>query len=194
MTDVLSHLVDAPIANILILAGLAFLAIGVLGKISGKIEPNTTGRILSGLLGLILLIYGIYNHAATDAAPNQPNPTPIAAGRRPPRPVKPAPAGISGDWKNDNPQTRGITRLEVRQSGDLVAVHAWGACSPHDCDWGSTNGPVQGQSASVTWDQGFVLRKMTLVADGERLRMALDSVYRDNRQPQNGVEYFVRNP
>jgi hypothetical protein len=38
------------------------------------------------------------------------------------------------------------------------------------------------EAASVTWDQGFVLRNMTLFLDGGRLRMVLDGVYRNNRQ------------
>ena len=195
MTDLLSHLVDAPVANIFILAGLAFLAIGVLGKISGKIEPSTGGRIMSGLLGMALLIYGIYAHGATDAARNQAIQTarrPVTQGQPPRKPVNRAREPFSGKWRNDNTQTRGITRLEVQQSGNLAAVHAWGACSPQDCDWGTANGPASGGSVSVTWDQGFVLRKMTLFPDAGRLRMVLDSVYRDKRSPQHHVEYFVR--
>src|SRR5215469_11697707 len=58
MGDLLSHLVDAPLANILILAGLAFLGVAVIGKISGKIEPSTSGRVMAGILGLALLAYG----------------------------------------------------------------------------------------------------------------------------------------
>jgi hypothetical protein len=121
--------VDAPIANILILAGLAFLAIGVVGKTSGKIEPGTTGRIMSGLLGTVLLIYGIYNHATADSARNQNEPTsekPITQGRLPEKSPRPFSQSVfSGAWKNDNPQTRDITRLEVQQNGDQVAVNAW---------------------------------------------------------------------
>jgi hypothetical protein len=184
MADLLSHLVDAPLANILILAGLVFLGIGIVGKISGKIEPSTTGRIMSGLLGMALLIYGIYAHSSADKAgparPKQGNSGPDSA--------------LSGDWRNDNPQTRGITRLEVRRKGDLVVVHAWGACSPQDCDWGTEKAALSQESATVSWDQGFVRRNMTLVPDAGRLRMLLDSVYRDNRPPQHGVEYFVKSP
>ena len=196
MIDLLSHVVDAPVANILILAGLAFLAIGVVGKISGKIEPSTTGRIMSGLLGTALLIYGIYAHSTADSAGDQARQTaekPVTPGQPPQKPVIPVSSSrLSGGWKNDNPQTRGITRLEVQQNGDLVTVHAWGACSPQDCDWGTERGSISGESASVTWDQGFVLRKMALFPDGSRLRMVLDSVFRDNRPPQHGIEYFVK--
>ena len=38
MVDLLSHLAGAPLANILVLSGLVFLAIGVIGKISDKID------------------------------------------------------------------------------------------------------------------------------------------------------------
>jgi hypothetical protein len=71
MADLIGHLVDAPLANILILAGIAFLAVGVLGKISGKIEPGNTGRVISGLVGVVLLVYGIYAHGQSDAAQAQ---------------------------------------------------------------------------------------------------------------------------
>jgi hypothetical protein len=72
MADLVGHLVDAPLANVLILAGIAFLAVGVIGKISGKIEPGNTGRVLSGLVGIALLVYGIYAHGQSDAAQAQP--------------------------------------------------------------------------------------------------------------------------
>jgi len=42
------------------------------------------------------------------------------------------------------------------------------------------------------WEQGFVQRQMTLVRDGDRLRMTLDSVYKGHRAPQHDVEDFVR--
>jgi hypothetical protein len=111
-------------------------------------------------------------------------------------PVKAQPplrvADFVGDWKNDNPQTRGVTTLEVRQRGDALAVHAWGACSPKDCDWGVSTGLAEHRSANIEWDQGFVLRKMSLFIEEGRLRMVLDSVYRDKRPPQHEVESFGR--
>jgi len=99
---------------------------------------------------------------------------------------------LTGSWKNDNPQTHGVTRLEIQQEGEAVTVHAWGACSPHDCDWGAQPAAISAGSATIAWDRGFVLRKMTLTPDGQRLRMSLDSVYRDNRAPRQGKEYFVK--
>jgi hypothetical protein len=208
MIDVLSHLIDAPLPNILIVAGLAFLAIAVLGKISGKIEPGTSGRVMSGLLGAGLLVYGIYGHnrldtAARDAAKATPHPSRAedvepgtgASKEQPSRTTRaalPITGPLAGNWVNDNPQTHGIAKLEVVQNGDAVTVHAWGACHPQDCDWGAEKGLASGNSASVAWDQGSVLRKMTIGTDASRLRMELDSVYRDSRPSQHAREFFVK--
>jgi hypothetical protein len=66
----------------------------------------------------------------------------------------------SGDWKNDDPNTRGITRIHIDFScndvvlcgvdangnvncappGPPFRVHLWGKCSPSDCDWGTVDG------------------------------------------------------
>jgi hypothetical protein len=122
MTNLLSHLVDAPLANILILAGRAFLAIRIVGKTSGKIESSTTGRIISGLIGLVLLIYGIYTHSAADTARNQAKQTPgnkITIGRSPRKPRRQLLRAFSAACKkNANPQTRGITRLDIQEKGE----------------------------------------------------------------------------
>lgn len=187
MTDLLTHLVDAPLANIFILAGLIFLGIGILGKVSGQIEPSAAGRIMSAVLGAVLLGSGVYAHWRADNA-NQQNGQPKQETRTDrrlaQRPNPPEPQNVfSGEWINDNSATRGIRRLEVKQNGDLITVRAWGACLPNDCDWGETEGVVTGLSASVAWDQGFVLRKMTLALDNGRLKVVVDSVYRDNRPP-----------
>lgn len=52
----------APIANVLIIAGVVFLLIAVVGNIRGQIEPGHVGRIVSGLIGSILVAVGILFH------------------------------------------------------------------------------------------------------------------------------------
>jgi hypothetical protein len=91
MPDVISHFIDAPLPNLCALAGLVFLAIAVVGNISGKIEPGKAGRIAAGVLGSLLLIYGVEEHAASDAkAQTQqqpvPQPTVPATPSVPPKP------------------------------------------------------------------------------------------------------------
>lgn len=43
---------------------------------------------------------------------------------------------FSGYWNNVDPETRGITALEIAVTGTTVSVQAWGKCHPTDCDWG----------------------------------------------------------
>jgi gas vesicle protein len=64
--DFLNHLIDAPVANILIVAGVIFLGIAAVGRITGKIEPDKMGRIMSGVLGAVLLIAGSVSHVQHD--------------------------------------------------------------------------------------------------------------------------------
>ena len=65
MNEILELILKSPIANLLIIAGLGFLGIAVVGNISGKIQPGTGGRLLSGLLGLCLLGGGLVMYPST---------------------------------------------------------------------------------------------------------------------------------
>lgn len=84
----MEHLTDAPISNIVILTALVFLAVGVFGKVGGflgsilgTIEASRNARILSGLLGVALMVVGLIMHsqadnarAASDQHPGNPGP------------------------------------------------------------------------------------------------------------------------
>jgi hypothetical protein len=65
MNEMLELIFKSPVANLLIIAGLVFLGIAVVGDISGKIQPGTAGRLLSGLLGLCLLGGGLVMYQRT---------------------------------------------------------------------------------------------------------------------------------
>jgi hypothetical protein len=145
MTDLLSHLVDAPLANILILAGLGFLAVGVIGKISGKIEPGTGGRIMSGILGAILLVYGIHSHYMSDRLASVK--AAIGPGTRttvglPPRVVVAAPAPeacVQGYvWREafagDRVCVTAAIRLQVAQDNKLAASRRSPNGGPYGAD------------------------------------------------------------
>jgi hypothetical protein len=81
MDVVISHLLDQPVANLISLGGLCFLFVAVVGKISGKVEPDVRGRVICGLLGMLLLPAGLLIHATQDS------PSRVAAAG--PTPVKP---------------------------------------------------------------------------------------------------------
>jgi hypothetical protein len=67
MDEIILHLLDQPIANLIVLGGLVFLFVAAVGKISGKIEPDTRGRIVCGVLGLVLLVSGLLFHGSQDS-------------------------------------------------------------------------------------------------------------------------------
>jgi hypothetical protein len=77
MDGLLQHLVDQPIANVIVFVGLALLFVGAVGKVTGKIEPDTRGRIASGILGLILVPSGLVAHRFLDPNDGTPQPQPI---------------------------------------------------------------------------------------------------------------------
>jgi hypothetical protein len=52
MNEILELIFRSPIANLLIIVGLMFLGIAVIGSISGKTQPGIAGYLLSGLPGL----------------------------------------------------------------------------------------------------------------------------------------------
>jgi len=87
MNEILELILKSPVANLLIIAGLMFLGIAVVGNISGKIQPGTEGRLLSGLLGLCLLGGGLAMYQTTpldnDASlPSESNPV-VSVDSRP---------------------------------------------------------------------------------------------------------------
>jgi hypothetical protein len=66
-------LTDAPVANILILAGVVFVAVGIFGRmggfsgsIFGNIEAGRNSRALAGVLGLLLIGGGAWLHERGD--------------------------------------------------------------------------------------------------------------------------------
>ena len=63
MVDFLKEALHAPLGTIFVLAGLAFVGIAIIGKISGKIEPDKFGRIAGGVVGAGLVIVGLFMHA-----------------------------------------------------------------------------------------------------------------------------------
>lgn len=55
---------------------------------------------------------------------------------------------LLGTWVNMNAATRGIVKMVLIDKGDVLAVHAFGACSPTPCDWGQV--PARAYAASVS--------------------------------------------
>ena len=211
MLDILKELSQARLDTLFVLFGLAFLAVAVLGNISDKIQPGKEGRIVSGVLGPVLIIVGLWMHGGHTAADEgadkaQSISSPTTIGGRPdgtqpttlgtetptvtPLPAK-APTGsptdtsahntspnpvplneFSGSWKNVDPQARGLTTIQIRVAGNKAWVHAWGSCSPRDCDWGEVEATAFApdvsshavRSVAAVYTTGFSQTHLTLHA------------------------------
>jgi hypothetical protein len=54
-------------------------------------------------------------------------------------------AGFIGSWTNSGGGTQELHRLTLTQTSATTAtLHAYGACSPTDCDWGTTKATLSG--------------------------------------------------
>ena len=99
-------------------------------------------------------------------------------------PTNPSAGPFTGNWINEDPNTRGITRVQFRREGDLLFVHMWASCSPTDCDWGEVTTPTSDaddNTLSLEWDQSFVVRSQTVTWRGSnRLSVQDHSRFTDN--------------
>ena len=75
MDELIKAALEAPVANLLIVAGLVFLGIAVVGRVGDKIEPDKTGRIASGGLGVLFLVVGLAMHLLTEPSSTSPTRT-----------------------------------------------------------------------------------------------------------------------
>jgi hypothetical protein len=81
MDEIVKGVFTAPLATIFVVAGIIFLLIAAVGNISGKIEPGTKGRVISGILGLAFIIIGLAMHL-TQEAPKLSIPSAKAPGEK----------------------------------------------------------------------------------------------------------------
>jgi hypothetical protein len=69
-----------------------------------------------------------------------------------------------GTWVTTNSSTRGMVKLEITAVEDGLSVHAYGACHPEPCDWGTAKASLfadgidsaTGLAFSASYDFGFM--------------------------------------
>jgi len=103
-----------------------------------------------------------------------------------------------GHWENEDPNTGGITRVEIRSDVSTIFVHMWGKCHPTDCDWGEETTAISDANdgvLSITWTFSFAVntQQLTVLSDG-RLRVTGHVHFTDNsgRLDYDYTHYFVR--
>jgi hypothetical protein len=118
-----------------------------------------------------------------------------------------------GDWVNADPNARGIARIELRDcqsvttcSGNTCTTthdagwttHAFGSCSPGNCDWGWSAGTFRLSSGQIYgyYDQGFAKRhvyaKMSQYRPGQLWVYWRTDFVDPNRPDYDLHEWFVR--
>ena len=108
-----------------------------------------------------------------------------------------------GDWKNTDPNTRGITTLVIDGNANNLRMHAWGKCHPQDCDWGevdahayapNVSAPIAptAQAVSAVFTTGF---KQTLVivkpVGNNMIRAELFTRFTDHANHSDYMEVYT---
>lgn len=173
MNEILELILKSPVANLLIIAGLVFLGIAVVGNVSGKIQPGTGGRLLSGLLGACLLSGGLVMYRTTpiDTTSTSDPTAPIDQGSVQvavvPPTFTPAPAGfriVETFLRSDPFNYVGACPVMITFSGRISATGGSGMVSYRWIRNDGASAPVEtltfagpgSQDVSTTWQLGDV--------------------------------------
>jgi hypothetical protein len=104
---------------------------------------------------------------------------------------------FTGDWKNTDPKTRGITTLIITGNGNDLRIHAWGKCHPQDCDWGevdayayapNVSAPIDptAQAVSAVFTTGFSQTLLIITPAGKNvIRTQVYTRFTDNSNRSN---------
>lgn len=127
MADVVKALLAAPVNAVLLVAGLAFLAVAVFRRITERLDAGPKGRLFAGLVGIILIALSLYlsvNGPGPDpstpaAAATGTATTPAAAGY----PIE-LPAGqvVKGEERTYTILTIALDRHEIDQLASIFTI------------------------------------------------------------------------
>ena len=108
-----------------------------------------------------------------------------------------------GTWLNVDPNTGGLTKLIITQSGSNYYVEGFGRCHPTDCEWGIVDLHLMGYGISDTdyhwglavWDPGFKNTYLIVHLEGEVLVAITYNVYApgDGRENYRSI-YLLTKP
>lgn len=92
----------------------------------------------------------------------------------------------------DNPD--GTTTCKSTAGRDFH-IRLWGACSPQDCDWGTTEAEFRTSNGAhyvAHYDQGFAQRRVEIYPQGNsKLRLVVHSSYDDERADRTSTSIMV---
>lgn len=87
--------------------------------------------------------------------------------------------GYLGTWINADKNTREMTRLEItlQQDCKTAEMHGFGKCHPEDCDWGTTEARIVGDTLTGSYDFGFKTTEIIVRRSGAQLLAELRHRY-----------------
>ena len=103
-----------------------------------------------------------------------------------------------GAWRNQNPQTDGVTCVDISNRLGQLSMHLWGRCHPTDCDNGThpllvANSP--GSVVTFNFVQNTISQsgRLIVLPDGE-LQIQIHTHFNDltGRPDYDAVYRFVR--
>jgi YVTN family beta-propeller protein len=101
-----------------------------------------------------------------------------------------------GHWANVDPDTQGITRIEVERAGYSLSFHTFAKCHPTDCDWGIARVPYAGVPVVVPYTSSIKNTTLTVTLEQASDQLAVKSFvhYTDDsgRADSTNVYVFAR--
>ncbi len=109
---------------------------------------------------------------------------------------------FAGYWTNVDPNTGGITNLDIAVTGTSAQVHGWGKCHPTDCDWGTVTAyPFTSDVSSdmvstanallAVFDSGFSETTLVIRMAGENLQVDSYDRFKDNSGRTNYLASYT---
>jgi len=108
-----------------------------------------------------------------------------------------------GLWLNVDPNTGGLTKLDIWQSGADYFVAGYGACTPTDCEWGAVDLHLLGYGINDTdyrwglavWDSGWKSTYLMIHLEGGFLVAITYNVFApgDDRENYRSI-YLLTKP
>lgn len=97
---------------------------------------------------------------------------------------------LDGLWTNADRNTDGISKLQI--SNNSTRLRAWGACTPTDCDWGTTSFSKYGSTAyRATFNTSVAVRTLLVYPQPDgRLKVQATFDYKDSRPTKSYWYYF----
>jgi hypothetical protein len=130
MLDLLKDLSQARLDSLFVLAGLLFLAVAVLGKISGAIQAGKTGRLVSAGLAPVLIAAGVWMHASRGESNDgvvPPADKPAVVPTDPTRTSAPAvPVASTTSPPRPAPTSSAASKHPVDSDESVTLAGAWG--------------------------------------------------------------------